>query len=73
MPAKHAELQGGAGAAAMFARLSASRGSQGPVCAFAGGALPTTLLSSCATALLPMLSSAAVLPLRTCAAFTRWT
>ena len=47
----------------MFTRISASRGEH-PICAFAGGALPTTLLSCCAGALLPMLSTAAVLPLR---------
>jgi hypothetical protein len=47
----------------MFARISASRGEH-PIGAFAGGALPTTLLSCCSTALLPLLSSAAVLPLR---------
>ena len=48
---------------ALFARLSASRGAQ-PIGAFAGGGLPTTILSCCAGALLPLLSSAAVLPLR---------
>ena len=46
-----------------FARISASRGEH-PICAFAGGALPTTLLSCCSTALLRMLSTAAMLPLR---------
>ena len=51
-------------AAAMFARLSASRGALGPLCAFAGGALPTTILSCCAGALLPLLSTQDVLPLR---------
>ena len=49
----------------MFARISDSRGGAlGPLDAFAGGALPTTVLSCCARALLPLLSSAAVLPLR---------
>ncbi len=50
----------------VFARISASRGAH-PVCAFAGGALPeggTTLLHICARVLLPLLDSAAVLPLR---------
>jgi hypothetical protein len=50
---------------AMFARISASRGSpRGPLCAFAGGSLPTTILSSCADMLLSLLSSRDVLPLR---------
>ena len=50
---------------AMFARISASRiSSPGPLCAFAGGSLPTTILSSCAHMLLQLLSSRAVLPLR---------
>ena len=48
----------------MFSRLSASRGALGPLAAFAGGALPSTILSACAGALLPLLSSRAVLPLR---------
>jgi hypothetical protein len=47
----------------MFARISASRGDH-PICAFAGGSLSTTLLSCCAGALLPMLDTRAVLPLR---------
>ena len=47
----------------MLARVSASHGEH-PICAFAGGALPTTILSCCARALLPLLSTRAVLPLR---------
>ena len=47
----------------MFARVSASR-SAAPLCAFAGGALPTTVLSCCLSTLLPLLGTAAVLPLR---------
>jgi hypothetical protein len=50
--------------AALFARLSASRGALGPLAAFAGGALPTTILSTLASALLPLLGTAAALPLR---------
>ena len=49
--------------ARVFTRLSASRGAQGPVAAFAGGALPT-VLGCCAGTLLPMLSTRDVLPLR---------
>jgi len=49
---------------AMFARLSSSRGVLGPLAAFAGGALPATVLSACAGTLLPMLSTKDVLPLR---------
>ncbi len=48
---------------ALFARLSASRPRQ-PLCAFAGGPLPHTLLAACGHTLLDCLSSAAVLPLR---------
>ena len=51
-----------------FARISASRAPQSAIGAFAGGALPTTVLSSCSARLLPFLSSRDVLPLRaTCA------
>ena len=49
---------------AVFSRLSSSRGALGPLAAFAGGTLPSTLLSACAGALLPLLSSRAALPLR---------
>ena len=49
---------------ALFARLSTSRGALGPLAAFAGGALPATVLSACAGALLPLLSTVDVLPLR---------
>ena len=49
---------------AVFARLSASRGALGPLCAFAGGALPATVLSTCGSALLPFLDTRTVLPLR---------
>jgi hypothetical protein len=60
-----AQLPPAAAAAAhptMFARISASRPS--PIAAFCGGAGDTTILSCCAAALLPYLSTAAVLPLR---------
>jgi hypothetical protein len=50
--------------AALFARLSSSRGALGPLGAFAGGVLPTTILNCCVGALLPMLSTSSVLPLR---------
>ena len=49
--------------AEMFARISSSRGAMGLLCAFAGGALPTTVLSCCAYTLLQMLSPAALKPL----------
>ena len=49
--------------AAMFSRISASR-SAAPLAAFAGGALPHTLLSACSETLLPFFSTKAVLPLR---------
>ena len=49
--------------AQMFARISSSRGIVGPLSAFAGGALPTTILSSCSYTLLQMLSPSAVKPL----------
>ena len=52
-------------AAGIFTRLSDSRGGTlGLLGAFAGGALHTTILSCCAGALLPMLSTGDVLPLR---------
>lgn len=50
-------------ASAMYARLSASRLDQ-PLAAFCGGPHPHTLLSCCASALLPLLSTRAALPLR---------
>ena len=49
---------------AMFARISSSRFSLGPLRAFAGDFLPTTSLSCCAGAMLPLLSTSDVLPLR---------
>ena len=48
----------------MYARISASRPPSGAIAAFAGGALDTTLLSSCSGALLACLDTAAALPLR---------
>ena len=49
--------------AAMFERLSSSR-PFGPLSAFAGGALPHTLLSCMRSELLPMFSTRSALPLR---------
>ena len=57
------EIAQRARAAAMFERISASR-SAAPLAAFAGGALPHTLLSACAGALLPFLCTRSALPLR---------
>ena len=57
-----ASSDGGAGA--IFSRLSASRNALGPLGAFAGGALPTTIFSCCAGTLLRLLSTGDVLPLR---------
>ena len=48
----------------MQARISSSLRQQDAICAFAGGALPHTLLSCCQGALLGMFSTKAVLPLR---------
>ena len=48
----------------MFARISASLQPQGAICAFAGGALPHTILSCCQGTLLDMFSTEAALPLR---------
>jgi WD40 repeat protein len=50
--------------AALFARLSASRPPQHALAAFAGGALPHTLLAACGSALLAFFSTRDVLPLR---------
>jgi hypothetical protein len=50
--------------AASLARISASRSPQGAIAAFAGGALPHTILSCCQGALLAMFSTQDVLPLR---------
>ena len=50
--------------AAALARVSASRSPQDAIAAFAGGALPHTILSCCQGVLLDMLSTRAVLPLR---------
>jgi hypothetical protein len=55
----------------MFTRISASRDPARPISAFAGGAHATTVLSCCAPALLPFLSSADVLPLRAACAEAR--
>ena len=51
-------------AAPLFARLSASRAAGAALLAFAGGASDTTLLSSCAHALLPLLGSRGARALR---------
>ena len=48
----------------MFARISASRNHNNPICAFAGGHLPQTILSSCQGTLLSMFSTKTVLPRR---------
>ena len=48
----------------MFARVSASLQPQDAICAFAGGALPHTILSCCQGTLLGMFSTKAALPLR---------
>ena len=50
--------------AASLTRISASRSPQDAIAAFAGGALPHTILSCCQGALLDMFSTRAVLPLR---------
>ena len=47
-----------------FARLSSSLRPQDAICAFAGGALPHTILSCCHGTLLGMFDTQAVLPLR---------
>ena len=57
VPAPASEL------AALFSRLSLSR-ARHPLSAFAGGALPHTILSCSSAALLSMFSTRAVLPLR---------
>ena len=49
--------------AALFSRLSLSRPPH-PIAAFAGGALPHTILSCCSATLLSLFSTRAVLPLR---------
>ena len=52
----------------MFERISSSLSPHSAICAFAGGALPHTILSCCQGTLLAMFSTPAVLPLRaTCA------
>ena len=50
--------------ASVLARVSASRCPQEPIAAFAGGALPHTILSCCQGALLDMFNTRTVLPLR---------
>ena len=50
--------------AAALARVSSSRSPQDAICAFAGGALPHTILSSCQGTLLGMFDTRTVLPLR---------
>jgi WD40 repeat protein len=50
--------------AAMFARLSASRPPRQAISAFAGGALDTTILSTCQDTLLSFFTTRTVLPLR---------
>jgi len=50
--------------AAAFARISSSRSPQDAIAAFAGGALPHTILSSCHSTLLDMFDTRTVLPLR---------
>ena len=50
--------------AAALARVSSSRSPQDAIAAFAGGALPHTILSCCQGTLLDMFSTQAVLPLR---------
>jgi hypothetical protein len=48
----------------MFARISASRIHNNPICGFAGGHLPHTILSSCQGTFLSMFSTKTILPLR---------
>ena len=50
--------------AALFTRVSLSRAPHNGLCAFAGGALPHTILSCCQGTLLGMFSTQSVLPLR---------
>ena len=50
--------------APLFSRLSSSRSPQDALCAFAGGALPHTVLSCCQRVLLGMFNTKSVLPLR---------
>ena len=57
-------MQAMSAAEASLARISASRSPQDAIAAFAGGALPHTILSCCQGALLAMFSTQAVLPLR---------
>ena len=49
----------------MFKRLSSSLQPQDAICAFAGDALPHTILSCCQGTLLSMFSTRTVLSLRT--------
>jgi WD40 repeat protein len=49
---------------AIFSALSASRAPGRALCAFAGGALDTTILSTCAGTLLPFFTTKGILPLR---------
>jgi hypothetical protein len=57
--------------AAMFARLSAARPPRQAIGAFAGGALDTTILSTCEGALLGFFTTRTILPLRAACRDTR--